>query len=43
MGRGLGWIDVHLLAAAMLAKLPFWTIDKRLSTVATEFGLQLRN
>ena len=43
MGRGLGWIDVHLLAAAMLARIPFWTNDKRLASVATEFGLQLRN
>ena len=41
MGRGLGWIDMHLLASARLAKLPFWTIDKRLAAVATD--LQLRN
>lgn len=42
MGRGLGLIDVHLLASAVLAKIPFWTSDKRLATVAVEFGLQLR-
>lgn len=41
MGRGLGWVDLHLLASATLAKLPFWTVDKRLSTVASE--LRLRN
>ncbi|MGA7541396.1 MAG: PIN domain-containing protein [Steroidobacteraceae bacterium] len=41
MGRGLGWIDMHLLASAKLAKLPFWTLDKRLAVAATE--LQLRN
>ena len=34
MGRGLGWIDVHLLASAVLASLPLWTSDKRLSAVA---------
>lgn len=39
MGRGLGWIDLHLLASATLAKLPFWTVDKRLSTVASELKL----
>jgi len=33
-GRGLGWIDVHLLASARLGRLPFWTVDKRLATVA---------
>ena len=41
MGRGLGWIDLHLLASATLARLPFWTVDKRLSTVASE--LQFTN
>ncbi|MGH8288843.1 MAG: hypothetical protein ACREV7_07410 [Steroidobacteraceae bacterium] len=40
MGRGLGWIDVHLLASAKLAKLPFWTMDKRLAAVATDVQLQ---
>lgn len=40
MGRGLGWIDVHLLACARLAKLPFWTMDKRLAAVATDLQLQ---
>lgn len=39
MGRGLGWIDLHLLASAALAKLPLWTVDKRLSTVAAELNL----
>lgn len=41
MGRGLGWIDMHLLASATLAKFPLWTVDKRLLTVAAE--LQVRN
>jgi predicted nucleic acid-binding protein len=40
MGRGLGWIDVHLLASAKLAKLPFWTMDKRLASVAADLQLQ---
>jgi predicted nucleic acid-binding protein len=40
MGQGLGWIDVHLLASAKLAKLPFWTMDKRLAAVATDLQLQ---
>ena len=29
-GHGLGWIDVHLLAAAALAEVPLWTLDRRL-------------
>jgi predicted nucleic acid-binding protein len=35
-GRGVGWIDVHLLASAMIAGLRLWTADARLETVATE-------
>ena len=40
MGRGLGWVDVHLLASARLARLPFWTLDKHLATVAIRLQLQ---
>ena len=40
MGRGLGWVDMHLLASARLAKLLFWTLDKRLAAVATALQLQ---
>jgi predicted nucleic acid-binding protein len=39
MGRGLGWIDMHLLASAILTKLPFWTLDKRLSATAAQLSL----
>ena len=35
-GRGLGWIDVHLLAAARLAGVPLWTLDKQLAAVAAQ-------
>ena len=28
---GLGWIDVHLLAASRLAGVPLWTFDQRLA------------
>ncbi len=40
-GRGLGWIDTHLLASARLAKVPFWCRDKRLAAVAGELSLAL--
>jgi hypothetical protein len=30
MGRGLGWVGIHLLASAKLAKLPFLTLDSDL-------------
>lgn len=33
-GRGLGWVDAHLLASARLAHIPLWTLDKRLEAIA---------
>ena len=37
-GRGLGWIDVHLLASALLEGCALWTMDKRLAAAAAELG-----
>jgi predicted nucleic acid-binding protein len=34
MGRGLGYIDIHLLMSALLTGTPLWTIDKRLQEVS---------
>ncbi len=33
-GRGLGWVDAHLLASAMLSGTKMWTLDKRLAEQA---------
>lgn len=38
MGRGIGYIDAHLLAAAVIRDVPIWTKDKRLMTIAGENG-----
>jgi len=38
-GRGLGWIDVHLLASAILQRHRLWTADIRLAAVASELGI----
>lgn len=35
-GKGLGWIDVHLLASALLAGCSLWTLDKALAGAAAE-------
>lgn len=34
MGKGLGYVDVHLLASAVLSRLPLWTLDRQLQQVA---------
>ena len=33
-GKGLGYVDVHLLASAQLAGVPLWTLDRRLDAVS---------
>lgn len=39
MGKGLGYVDVHLLASAKLTGVTLWTLDKRLREVAVNLGL----
>lgn len=40
MGRGIGYIDVHLLAAVALAGTArLWTRDRRLAAAAAELNL----
>jgi predicted nucleic acid-binding protein len=40
MSRGIGYIDVHLLASATLSTgMRLWTLDRRLSDVAQELGI----
>ncbi len=39
MGKGLGYVDVHLLASARLSRVSLWTLDKRLQNAAKNLGL----
>jgi predicted nucleic acid-binding protein len=41
-GRGVGWIDVHLLASALVSRVRLWTADSRLHAVASELGVAYR-
>ncbi len=38
-GRGIGWIDAHLLASALVGRLWLWTVDPRVKEVAKELGV----
>lgn len=38
-GRGIGWIDAHLLASALVGRLNLWTTDPRLAGIARELGV----
>ena len=39
MGKGLGFIDVHLLASALLTKIPLWTSDRKLKAASSELNV----
>ena len=38
-GGGIGWIDAHLLASALVSRMPLWTIDPRLAAIAQELNI----
>ncbi|MCH7664869.1 MAG: PIN domain-containing protein [Acidobacteria bacterium] len=39
MGTGIGWVDAHLLAASLLARVPLWTMDRSLASVARQLDV----
>jgi predicted nucleic acid-binding protein len=40
MGKGIGYIDIHLLASAMLTDVPLWTYDDRLALAADKLHVK---
>ena len=38
-GKGLGWVDAHLLASAVLSACSLWTRDKALAQAASSMDL----
>ncbi|MEO8196175.1 MAG: type II toxin-antitoxin system VapC family toxin [Thermoanaerobaculia bacterium] len=43
VASGIGWVDVHLLAAAALSGSRLWTLDRRLAAVAARLELEARS
>lgn len=41
-GKGLGWIDIHLLASSLMNNVKLFTLDKRLKQTANEFELNYK-
>ncbi len=39
MGKGLGYIDIHLTASAVLTDVPLWTFDKTLDKLTKKIGI----
>lgn len=40
-GWGIGWIDAHLLASALLSQCSFWTLDERLRQAGKQARVRL--
>jgi hypothetical protein len=38
-GRGIGWIDAHLLASTVVERCTLWTVDASLAVLAAELGV----
>ena len=43
MGKGLGYIDVHLLASALITEIPLWTLDKKLKEASIKLRIAFHN
>ena len=41
-GRGIGFVDIHLLASAQLADVKLWTADKKLRLAAEDLKVAYR-
>lgn len=39
-GRGAGWIDIHLLASAMVGGMQLWTADRAFGEIARELEIE---
>ena len=42
MGKGIGFVDIHILASAHLTGVPLWTADKRLKSAADLLKITFR-
>jgi predicted nucleic acid-binding protein len=39
MGKGLGYVDIHLSASAVLSGVPIWTLDKGLAKIIEKLNI----
>lgn len=43
MGHGLGYVDIQLLASAIISSTALWTHDRRLNEAAVELGISYKH
>jgi predicted nucleic acid-binding protein len=41
--RGIGWVDAHLLASALVSSAVLWSADADLSAAAADLGVAFRD
>lgn len=39
-GKGMGYIDLHLLSSALLSEVTLWTLDKKLDNETKKLGIK---
>ena len=42
MRRGIGWVDAHLIASALVSSAHLWTVDAALAAVASDVKVSFR-
>jgi len=42
-GKGIGFVDIHLLASAKLGQVSLWTTDKKLQSASAELNLKYQH
>ena len=40
MGKGMGYVDVHLIVSAVLTGVPVWTLDQKLAQTADSLHIK---
>lgn len=43
IGKGLSYVDFHLIASALLTEVPIWTIDQRFNQIIGELGIRFHS
>jgi predicted nucleic acid-binding protein len=43
MGKGMGYLDVHLIASAVLTGVPIWALEKKLAQAADSLHIKYKN
>ncbi|MDA8124734.1 MAG: type II toxin-antitoxin system VapC family toxin [Deltaproteobacteria bacterium] len=43
MGKGMGYVDIHLISSAVLTGVPIWTLDKKLAGAADNLQIKYKD